>query len=222
MLFEPWLNAQGYSPTTVKSTLRVVRRAGEVFAEGGDLGPYADSLRRVAAWASENPMGAPTPFLQTVLTRFQPLKGRTLAGGLRGLASGSTEPLNEEQWQALVAALDSALHAAKAPKKARVLQALLAFAHPARDLQLNLTLDLPELIRQAPPSAAPVLRAIRREGARSLAEYLDPDGGGQHRAAYHLLHKYLLDTGRRIGVQKLTFRAVEVTSWRIRARTAWE
>lgn len=211
MLFEPWLSAQGYSPTTVKSTLRVVRRAGEVFAQGGDLSPYAASLRRVAAWGAENPMGEPTPFLRAVVTHFAPLKGRALAGGLRGLAPGASQPLTEEQWHALQSALDAAC-----ADKARVLQALLAFPHPARDLQMHLTLALPELIRQAPPSAVNVLRGVRRGGASTLAEHLDPKGQGG-RGAYHLLHKYLLAMGQRIGVQKLTFRAVESTSWRIRS-----
>lgn len=218
MEFEPWLNTQGYSAKTIQSTLRLVKRAGEAFQEGSNLTPYTDALRRVAAWAAENPMGEPTPFLQAVINYFPPLKGRNLAGGLRGLAPSTSAALDETQWQALLVELSRDTD----PKKARCLQALLAFPYPARDLQLHLTTDLAELIRQAPPSVLPILRLVRREGASTLADYLDPKGKGRGRAAYHALHKHMLMLGQRIGVSRLTFRGVELTPWRIRARTLLE
>lgn len=219
MDFEPWLRAQGYSPSTVASTLRSVRRAVEVFHERGSLVPYACALHRMAAWAAEYAPAEPTSFTQAVTRAFAPTQTRVLAGGLRGLGKREVVPLDAAHWQALVLDLGRAGQSPAERDKARVVQVLLAFPYPARDLQLHLQEKFSDLVRHVPPSVAPFVHSFKRAGSSTLIEALDET---RARAAYDAVRHCLLAAGRRVGVENLTFQAIEATPWQVRARTVFD
>jgi len=224
MDFEPWLHAQGYAPATIKSTVRLTRRAFEVFHEGGDVEPYADVLRRLSAWAHEHPPAAPTTFVIRMAQRFSPLSAPRQSNALEGIATlrGVSRPAPEtltiEQWGALLSELDTASHKKEEKVRAKTLQILLAFPYPARDLKQNLHENLTELSRRVAPDAASSAQGLKRAGHKTLATYLQQPQG---RVAYDMLRNYLSTLGHRIGREHLTFSDIERTSWNIRARSVF-
>lgn len=206
MDFASWLDQQGYSVSTRASTLRVVKRAVEVYHEGGDLMPYTSYLKRVAAWAKEHPPAEPTDFLVSVSQRFSPPSTDSEA---RGLNRPQPEPLNEAEWNNLRDVIDGG---GKDPKW-RALGVLISFPFPARDLHRNLHEDLSELCQLASPDVLRRLQTFRRTGCKNIAEYI---GAPERRTSYDILRRMLSGCAAEIGRSRLTFSDIEATPWDIR------
>ena len=215
MTFEQWLNEQGYQPSTVRSTQRMVRKAAEEWGAERDLGPYTKELRRFAAYLQSRPakfgfaevvLGASGDFAQYVGANYEPADPKPSGPQV-------STPLDQEAWDALMDELSP-----KTPIN-NVLRILIGIPYPAQELRITMEETLDDLKRQLPPPYLPTLKRIKATGAPTLQVYLS--GDDSYEAAYKKVQRRLREIGKALG-RSLNMSDIGATGWELRFAAALE
>jgi hypothetical protein len=170
--FLEWLeNTAGYQKTSARSTVRMVRRAFELYAahELEELlsSKYTPYLRRWVSFAQTR--GLHDAFTRAVEEHHSPVEPSPTG-------PVNTKAPSDKAWRTLIEQLASA----DSPVD-RALYALVLAPHPETDMEDLLKMPIRELQKLLPSEVAPILDKARRAG--TLRMYLCPNCAPQ--SVYH-------------------------------------
>lgn len=197
--FETWLEQQGYSASTVRSTVRMVRRAREAHADGEPLEPFRPYVRRWVTFAGA--CGRTDAFAQHVERLF---------GGVEPSPEGPSrkDVLTYTQWTRILQSLqasgdftDIALHV------------VLAHRYPAQDLRSILTEPLTEVRKEVPKDVAYRLRPFKH--CASLMEVISGRELLSYDTVYMRLRRRMAAITRATDID-FDLQSVERTPWKLR------